>query len=221
MKSRLPPCRQHAGFSLVELMIGMTLGLVLLLALSYFFLGSRQTSRSHDDVSRMQENARYVLETLGKAVRQAGYRSDYTQKFSATALAGSDGAGGAADTLTVRHDAQGGGERDCTGATVSSGVVTYQFSVSSAYELRCSNGSSTVIVADNVENLQITYGIDVDRNGVVESYQSASGVSDFGQVAVVKVVLTMRGPSNNAATGGDGHLRQTYYSSYVIRNQAG
>jgi len=39
-------------------------------------------------------------------------------------------------------------------------------------------------------------------------------------VAAVRVSLTVRGPTANAATGGDGFLRQTYASTFTVRNQA-
>lgn len=67
------PVRQSSGFGLVELMIAMTIGLILLLGIGYVFLGSKQTFRTQDDFSRIQENVRYALETVGVDVRMAGY----------------------------------------------------------------------------------------------------------------------------------------------------
>jgi type IV pilus assembly protein PilW len=61
------------GFSLVELLIGMAVGLALVLVISYAYLGSKQTFRLQDTLSRMQENARFVFETLGFDVRMAGF----------------------------------------------------------------------------------------------------------------------------------------------------
>lgn len=61
------------GFSLIELLIGMALGLALVLVISYAYLGSKQTFRLQDTLSRMQENARFVFETLGFDVRMAGF----------------------------------------------------------------------------------------------------------------------------------------------------
>lgn len=199
---------------LVELMIGMTIGLILLAALGYFFLSSRQASRTHDDISRMQESGRHALEILGTAIRQAGYRGNADAPFSGTALAGTDGT---PDTITVQFDAQEGGETDCGGTNVAAGsLVTYAFDVSGDLQLTC-NGQP---VADNIENMQIVYGVDADKNGVIESYQTAD-VVDFSTVAAVRVTLTVRGPTPNAATGGDGFLRQTYTTTYTVRNQAG
>lgn len=64
--------RAH-GFSLVELMVAMAIGLVVLTALGYVFIGSRQSFRTADAMSRIQENARYALQTMARDVRMAGY----------------------------------------------------------------------------------------------------------------------------------------------------
>jgi type IV pilus assembly protein PilW len=213
---------------LVELMIGMAIGLVLLIALGYFFLGSRQANRTHDDISRMQESGRHALEILGSAIRQAGYRANADVAFPGTSLTGTDGT---PDSITLQHDAQEGGEVDCTGANVAAGaLVTYAFAVTGSRELTC-NGS---VVADNIEDLQIEYGIDSDKNGVIESYKAAPTAVEFPTVAAVRVHLLVRGPTANTATGSqtytfngadvtktDGFLRQVYTATFTVRNQAG
>jgi type IV pilus assembly protein PilW len=118
--SNLQKRRNQRGMGLVELMISMVIGLILLGTLSYFYLGSRQISRTHDDLSRMEESGRNAMEIIGKAVRQAGFRLDVTKALYVNpannigAIIGTDGGGatfgeaGAAtapsDTLTIRHD---------------------------------------------------------------------------------------------------------------------
>lgn len=65
--------RSQHGFSLVELMVAITLGFIIIGAVGYLFLGSRQTYRSTDAMSRIQENGRYALQTMARDVRMAGY----------------------------------------------------------------------------------------------------------------------------------------------------
>lgn len=73
MKSILISPRGQSGFGLVELMIAMTLGLVLLGGIGYMYIGSRGAFRTTDNLSRMQENARYALDTMSRDIRMAGY----------------------------------------------------------------------------------------------------------------------------------------------------
>jgi type IV pilus assembly protein PilW len=70
---RFPLAGKPSGFSLVELMIAITIGLILLGGIGYVYLGSRQTFRTQDDFSRIQENVRYALDQVGVDVRMAGY----------------------------------------------------------------------------------------------------------------------------------------------------
>lgn len=69
-KARRPAQR---GLSLVELMFGLTIGLVLTLGL--FTLISNQSSafKTQDDFARMQENGATALRYIGDSVRMAGF----------------------------------------------------------------------------------------------------------------------------------------------------
>lgn len=60
------------GLSLVELMISMTLGLATVAAVGWVYLGTMQTYRTHDAMSRMQEGARHAFEMISKDVRMSG-----------------------------------------------------------------------------------------------------------------------------------------------------
>ncbi len=73
MKPKLMSSRVQSGFGLVELMIAMTIGLILLGGIGYVFLGSRAAFRTTENLSRIQENARYALDMMGRDIRMAGY----------------------------------------------------------------------------------------------------------------------------------------------------
>lgn len=72
--SQLITCDRQRGFSLVELMIAMTIGFIVLAGIGYLYVESRQSFRSMDNLSRMQESARYALEIMSRDIRMAGYR---------------------------------------------------------------------------------------------------------------------------------------------------
>lgn len=73
VSSKMPFAPQR-GFSLVELMVAMTIGLVVLAGVGYVYLESRVSFRAVDNLSRMQESARYALEVMAHDIRMAGYR---------------------------------------------------------------------------------------------------------------------------------------------------
>lgn len=61
-----------AGFSLIELMISLTIGLVIVTAAMAAYLGSSRASKVSDAQSRMSEDAQAALTTLAQQVRMAG-----------------------------------------------------------------------------------------------------------------------------------------------------
>lgn len=71
-KFNTTPVGTH-GFTLVELMISITLGLVLVAGVAYTYLGNRTTYRQQDSLARMQEGARYAFEALDFDIRMAGF----------------------------------------------------------------------------------------------------------------------------------------------------
>lgn len=65
--------RPQRGVGLIELMVAMTLGLFLVAGIYTMYLGSKRTYRVTDADSRIQETARFVIDTLSHDVRMAGF----------------------------------------------------------------------------------------------------------------------------------------------------
>ena len=65
--------RGQAGFSLVELMVSVAVGLLLLVIVLKIFLGSNDTYRVTENYSRLQENGRYIMDEMSRDIRMAGY----------------------------------------------------------------------------------------------------------------------------------------------------
>jgi type IV pilus assembly protein PilW len=63
-----------AGFSLIEMMISVAIGLVIIAGLVAVLLGSSGSSKSNDRTSELQSNGRYALSYLKRELRHAGYR---------------------------------------------------------------------------------------------------------------------------------------------------
>ena len=67
-----PPVRLE-GFSLIELMVAMTIGLFLMAGLFYVYIGASQSSRLQGALALMQGNARYAFEIMGVDIRMTGF----------------------------------------------------------------------------------------------------------------------------------------------------
>ncbi len=72
--------KSHSGFSLVELMVALFLGLIVMSAVSSVFITSNKTNSVQDNMGRLQENARFALSSIETDIRMAGYRGCLGQK---------------------------------------------------------------------------------------------------------------------------------------------
>lgn len=70
MTTRVP---RAGGMSLVELMVALTIGLIILAAVSTVFVNSKVSYTTHESLARLQENGRFALHFLARDLRMAGY----------------------------------------------------------------------------------------------------------------------------------------------------
>lgn len=235
-------CRQdirQAGLTLVEMMISMTIGLLILLAIGSVYVGSRQTYRLQEDNARLQETGRYAMEVIGRSIRQAGFWNvplsaiSTATGFGGTAIVGTNGAASAPDTLTVQYDGLAS-DRDCLGNLLAADAVVTDAYTLGGGELRC-NGQA---LAADIEDLQVLYGVDTNGDQSVDQYQAAP--ANWGQVYTARVCVLARSPNNvtstpqnylncNGALGGtasftaaaanDRRLRRVFVTTYNLRNR--
>lgn len=64
---------RNAGFSLVELMVAIVIGLILVAGVIQLFVNNQQVSRVHEAQSRLQESGRYAMSILMENIEKAGY----------------------------------------------------------------------------------------------------------------------------------------------------
>lgn len=238
------------GFSLIEMMIAMALGLLLLLVISTVFVSSRQTFREQEDNARIQESGRFALEIMGRSIKQAGHVevpfNDFKVAFEGTAITGTDGGAGVTDTLTVQYEGVANVDQDCEGelVDVTGRLIQNHFNLDAANaELQCSGVISDTPAApgapptgsallENVEDLQVLYGIDTDANQSVDQYVVSP--ADWNQVLAVRLCVLVRSDKTNIVPAGtnylncnnasvanavDGRLRRAFSATYNLRNR--
>lgn len=67
------PSRAERGFTILELMIAMTISLFIISALAAVVIGASSTSRTRDRASDLQVNGRYAIDTIRRDLQQAGF----------------------------------------------------------------------------------------------------------------------------------------------------
>lgn len=248
MKSYRGSCRdslsqsRELGFTLVELMVAIAIGLFLVSTVGVLFVNSKRTYLAQDANARIQEGSRYAADYLGRHARESGYQNIVFNQlsstnlfaapgptsFTGTPIAGTEG-GAAADTITLSSDST----TDCLGQTVASPAIN-QFRINTAKQLEClGNGSGTAgVVLEDVEDMQILYGQPIGSN---YGYVVASS-ANMSTVTSIRVCLLLRAQadankrgvdgaqtyvdcSGTAQTKSDGFLRRTMMLTVDLRNR--
>ncbi len=74
-------CSRRSGFTMIELLIAMAVGLVLLAAVYSVFLVQNKELRNQEQITEMQQNARMAMEMISRDLMMAGFGG-----YNATAI---------------------------------------------------------------------------------------------------------------------------------------
>lgn len=247
--------RKHRqqGLTLIEIMVALVISLFLLAGLLQLFISLQVSAKVQENLSRVQENGRYALDYISRLTRLAGSRSrfnierglSFKEVFpSVQAVQGTNNGGpNSSDTMTVAFEGEGPGQgdvRDCVNAQVGENATASNvLSISNSNSLQCVSGGQTQPIVDNVENMQILYGVNANNNqwGVADRYLPASDVESAGQwdrVVSVRISLLLRTAENNLADSPqpytfngatvtpattDRYLRRVFTTTVTLRNE--
>lgn len=92
------PRTRQAGFTLVEMMVAVTIGLLVLLGMTASFVNLKIAFRSQDKLAQLQDNERLAMSVLTTAVNEAGYYPDPKSASSIVASSPSAAPGAAMPT---------------------------------------------------------------------------------------------------------------------------
>ena len=214
--------RAARGFTLVELMVTISIALFLLGGLITILQTVRRTYTSQQAQVQLQDQQRFAVTLLTDVIQSGGYFDNPTGDTvlsALTAVAPNFGSGqaffgtqggaappAAGDTISVRfRTAQNDGIINCTGSQNTAfnpdHVYTNQFFVNAGTgQLMCSlDGAAAVPLVSGVVNLQVYYGVKravpaTDYN--VDTYEQANAMqaSDWNQISSVRVVVTFANP---------------------------
>lgn len=207
------------GFSIVEIMLAITLSLILILGVLQIFVTNKNAYRLESSFSVLQENARFANDYLSKLIRNSGYRSARQGTMFAslpTIFAGGNGyIGGSnasgpnhSDTLIIRFQGSGDGAgtsdgsiRDCLNQPVDAfTTATNTLSINANYELECRSQNSSASTTDqtktilpDVENMQILYGEDLTGDKNADRFVPANHPNlNFDNVVAIRISLLLR-----------------------------
>lgn len=200
------------GISLIELMVGLTLGLMVILTAIGTLMVSRGASASVSDISQLQQQASYALRVIGQQLRQAGaiepamdsatqlfsFATTYTGYGTTTAaVRGTDDASGVKlSTSTTRAPLlQNTQSRNCLGDNVTKGNIEATF-WQDGNELKCAPlplATSGQALIQNVADFQVNYRVLNGANSQVLDANQVEAKALWASVKAVEVCIDMQG----------------------------
>jgi type IV pilus assembly protein PilW len=209
---------QHSGYTLIELLVAMMLGLFILAGIQQINASSKKTYQISTYSAGLQDDLRNANYNLSQIARKSGYRSAPWKSMEDTFLAdatftkkgqvvvGSDGAtNDVSDSFSIRYQGSGNGLGvadnvviDCIGESLDAddiAIITFDIDQNT---LRCTTNNETQgtikteKLVDNIENMQILYGIDTDGNNYANHYINATSVTTWEKVTSIRIALLLK-----------------------------
>jgi len=210
--------RRHAGFSMIELLVALLIGLFLLFGLSAVLQTNKRTFTSQNLLSQLQDSERLAATMMNDVIEQAGYFPNPTTNTAATMFAvsapfttagqsiyGTYSSSTQGDSISVRYTAGAnstfpinciGGNNSAVAANTTY-VNTFSVLVNNGVsQLVCTRENGTTYpLVNNVTNLKVMYGLNNSGSGNnVDTYMNASQVTNWSNVVSVQITLTFSNP---------------------------
>ncbi|WP_455199905.1 PilW family protein, partial [Kaarinaea lacus] len=94
---------QQRGFTIVEIMVAITLSMVLIAGVIQIYISSKESFRVQNQLARLQENQRIAIEFLQRDISQAGFVPYPGGPIPGPDITVIDGGGTNPDTITVQY----------------------------------------------------------------------------------------------------------------------
>jgi type IV pilus assembly protein PilW len=166
-----------SGFTLMELLVSMSIGMVVLAALAKTFTVQSRQNSAEEQVAQMQGNARAALDLMVREIQMAKYNP------AGTAFSSAYGVTYSASELEVKADMNGDGTISTSSGSVED-IIYARDAVNNYITRKLGSTGTAEIVADNITAFTFAY---YDANG---SAVTSSGNS--GNIRKVTINITAR-----------------------------
>src|SRR5688572_30122450 len=185
--------RTLEGFTLVELMVSMGIGMVILAAVTTTFMSQTRIYNAQEQINEMQQNARGALDILTREVKMAGYKPSG---------GGFNGVTYSTTQLMVQADLDLNGAIS-TGSTANE-QITYTYDSANQRITRAVGSGSAQVLAEHITAFTFSY---LDGAGAATTVSA-----DIRQVSITITAKTAKPDPNYTADGG----YRTYTMSATI-----
>lgn len=204
---------RQQGFTLVEIMVAITIGLVMMAGIMQISMANKESSRLQRNMGYVQQNIRSAMDLLTRDIQQAGFYdktsptanltvpsapspiAPFLNVVPATVATGAavtaDGGGNNNDQITLTYQTSTEIPNHCLGAAPpasDNGFIINHYFISNQRLMCRGNSDPAQPLVDGVESLQILYGENTDGNPrSANRYVQAHQVGNMANVVSVRI----------------------------------
>lgn len=172
-----------AGFTLLELMVSMSIGMVILAAVTTTFMSQTKIYNAQEQTNEMQQNARGILDIITRELKMAGYKPN-GGSFSGITYSTTQ--------LMVQADLNSDGA--ISTSSTANEQITFVYDSANQRITRTVGSGSAQILADNITAFNFSY---LDATGAATT---VSG--DIRQVSISVTAVTDKPDPDYTLNGG-------------------
>ena len=181
--SRFIKFRNLDGFTLVELMVSMGIGMVILAAVTTTFMSQTRIYNAQEQINEMQQNARGALDIISRELKMAGYKPNG---------GGFNGVTYSTTQLMVQADLDSNGA--ISASSTANEQITYAYDSGNQRITRAVGTGGAQVLAEHITAFTFSY-----LNG---SAAATTVSADIRQVTVSLTATTAKPDPNFTSNGG-------------------
>jgi type IV pilus assembly protein PilW len=163
------------GFTLIEMMVSITIGMVVIAAVTGTFNAQTRQNKAEEEISQMHQNVRGALDLMSREIMQAGYKASGGSVTGVTY---------STTQLLIQADLDTNGSIDTSNTSLE--YITYVYdSANMRITRQLGTGGTAEIVADNITACTFTYKDASDATTTTSSSIRKITVSTTGRTAKV------------------------------------
>lgn len=186
-----PKFRVDGGFTLIELMVSIAIGLVVLASVATTFISQTRAYSAQEQINQMEQNLRGALDIMSREIKMAGYKPNGGSvsgvvSYSSTAL-----------TIQADLDGDGAVLASGTGSSTAYEQIVYSYdSVNKKITRQVGDGTVTTL-AENISAFSFTYYQSQSSGGA-----AATSASNIRQIKVAMTGKTAKPDPGYQSNGG-------------------
>jgi len=195
--SLLSANHDHKGFTIVEIMVAITISMVLIAGVVQIYISSKESFRVQNELARLQENERIAVEFLQRDIRQAGY-VPFGEPTINNRIVVTDGNGNTSDEITVSYTSTS----DCLGQNTPNGIAINRYFIDVINDRLMCEGNGNIgnpqPIADGISNMQVLLGNNTNfandslQMPSADAYVNVTSLDSMINVVSVRIALLIR-----------------------------